>query len=102
MNNRKNPIDSILDPNDNGPVTLYDDNDNGIEFKQICLVPIKKQIYCILKPVKPLEGLDENEALVFQIYTDKEREDTLLLITDQKIIDDVFEVYDKLFEERKA
>ena len=97
MNSKRNPIDALLDPNDNAPITLYDENDNGIEFKQICLVPIKNQIYCILKPVKPLEGLGANEGLVFQIYTDKEREDTLLLITDEKIISDVFDIYDDLY-----
>lgn len=98
---KKNPIDQILDPNDTDPVVLYDDKDNGIEFEQICLVPLKKQLYCILRPTKPMKGLDADEALVFQIYTDKEREDTLLLITDSKLMDEVFNVYYELLNKER-
>ena len=95
---KKNPIDAILDPKDNGPVTLYDAHDNGIEFEQICLIPIKKQIYCILRPVEKMKGLADDEALVFQIHSGEDREDSLILITNQKIIDAVFNEYYKLLE----
>lgn len=101
MNNKKNPIDAILDPKDSSNITLYDEKDNGVEFEQVCLVPLRNQIYCILKPVKALNGLADDEALVFQIYTDEERRDTLIMITDSKIIDEVFDIYYKLLDQNK-
>ena len=100
--NERNPIDALLDPNDTDPVVFYDDMGNAASFEQICLVPIGRQIFTILKPMGKVPGIGEDEALVFQIYTDKEREDKLLLITDREIIDKVFKVYDKLFDEQNG
>lgn len=100
MKKERNPIDAILDENDIDPIILYDDKNNPVEFEQICLVPIKDIIYTILRPTAPLEGLGEDEALVFQIIED-EMEDSLIIITDDKIIDEVFAVYNKLLDEAK-
>lgn len=101
MIERRNPIDAILDPNYNGNVVLYDSEDKGIEFEQVCLVPINRQIYCILRPVKKqLMGLGDNEALVFQIIEKTKKEDALIFVNDKTIIDKVFDIYYKLLDNK--
>lgn len=46
-----------------------------------------------------MEGLGEDESLVFSINENENNQEYLLLITDEKIIDDVFAVYDDLVKE---
>jgi len=49
-----------------------------------------------MKPVIPMEGLGEDEGLVFLI---NETMKSFELVTDEEIIDSVFAVYDRLVEE---
>ena len=49
----------------------------------------------ILKPVQPLDGMKENEALAFAIDEEEERLD---LIADGETINKVFDIYDSLCE----
>ena len=72
-----------------------------IAFEQIAIIPIIKDVYVILKPVVPLEGLGENEGLVFEIKNN-ETEEYLSLVTDEDIIDDVFDIYFKLIDENEG
>ena len=101
MITKKNPIDMILDPQNNDNVVLYDEKDIGIEFEQVCLVPINNEIYCILKPVnKDIMGLEEDNGLVFQIVPKNQREDVLMFVENAKTVKKVFESYYKLLEEK--
>ena len=98
----RNPIDIILDPNSNENVVFYDSDDKPIEFEQVALIPIGKQLYCLLSPVeKQIFGLDKDQCFVFQIFTDKLREDSLLIISDENIINQVMSVYKELYEDNK-
>ena len=92
------PIDAILDPDNNDAIILMNENGEEIAFEQIALIPIERELYVILKPVQPMEGVGEDEGLVFLI-AGNEGEEYLELITDMAIIDAVFEVYDRLVEE---
>ena len=73
-------------------------NENGedIAFEQIALIPQQEAVYLIVKPVQPIEGLGEDEGLVLLINEGLQRFD---LVTDEEIIDKVFDVYDQLVEE---
>ena len=95
----ENPIDMLFDEDNNDPIYLYSEKGEIIGFEQIALIPIKANTYAILKPIKPMEGLGEDEGLVFEIKEDTEGNEYLMLVVDEKVIDDVFEVYDRLCEE---
>jgi uncharacterized protein YrzB (UPF0473 family) len=102
MSEYQNPIDALFDEENNDAIVLFNERGEEIAFEQIALIPLNERVYAILKPVMPLEGLGENEALVFSIEENEEtNEECLVLVIDEEIIDKVFDVYDKLVEDSK-
>ena len=95
MSDYINPIDALYDEDNNDAIILFNEKGEEIAFEQIAIIPQNGKAYAILKPIQPLEGLGEDEGLVFFVNED---EGILELITDEKIIDDVFTVYDELVE----
>lgn len=98
------PIHRLLDPKDSDPIVLYDENDKKVEFEQIALIPLDDRLYTILKPAKKMEGVADDEAIVFSFQEDDEQAPILVVEENDKIIDEVFDVYNKLLdeEEKKA
>ncbi len=94
----KNTIAKILDEDNDENVFLYDNDDNEIEFEQVALIPLDEDIYVILHPVDELEGLENDEALVFKV-DEENKENGLEIVTNPKIIDKVFDEYYKLIQE---
>ncbi len=99
----KNPIDCLYDEDNNDIIVLFNEKGEEVGFEQIALIPLTDKTYAILKPVSPMEGVNEDEGLVFSIEASKEDgQEYLVLVTDDKVIDDVFDVYDKLIDEENA
>jgi uncharacterized protein YrzB (UPF0473 family) len=94
-------IDKLYDEDNNDLIYLFNEKGEEIAFEQIALIPIKQDTFAILKPVVPLEGLNEDEGLVFDIKVNEDGLEYLMLVVDEKIIDDVFEIYFKLVEENE-
>jgi uncharacterized protein YrzB (UPF0473 family) len=94
-------IDKLYDEENQDLIFLFNEKGQEIAFEQIALIPILKNTYAILKPVVPLEGLGEDEGLVFEIKTN-DNEEYLALVVDEDIIDDVFDIYFKLVEENEG
>ena len=95
--NRVNPIDAIYDENNEDNIVLYNENDEPMEFEQIAVIPIEDNVYVILKPAIPVEGIADDEALVFEIIDDKE----IHIVADEKLATKVFDIYYKMLEEVK-
>lgn len=95
----KSVFDKLFDPEDKSNIVLYDEKEEEVEFEQVAIIPVKEDVYAILKPVKKLEGLDEDQALVFALEETEEGEELLNLVDDDDIIDIVFDEYEKLFDE---
>ena len=94
----RNPIEALLDAEDDQPIILFDEHDNEVEFEQIALIPYKNKAYAILKPVKEMEGVKEDEAIVFALLEDENGEDLLSIETDEAIVNAVFDEYYKLLD----
>ena len=92
----ENVIDKLFDEDNNDVIVLKNEKGEEVAFEQIALIPLAAKTYCILKPVQPLEGMGEDEGLVFSIETTDEGLEYLALVVDEKVIDDVFDVYDEL------
>lgn len=97
-NEKMSAIDIILDENNNENVILFDENNKEVEFEQIALIPLEDDLYVILRPVEKIDGIEENEALVFQISTHDD-EDIIEICDDFDIVDKVFEEYYSLLKE---
>ena len=91
------PLEMLLDENCNDNITLYDEDGEATEFEQIAVIPLDEEVYFILRPID-LEGLEDDEAFVFQLI-ESEDGDSIDFIEDDEIIDRVFDVYNSLFDE---
>lgn len=91
------PIDMLLDENNTDNIKLYNEENEEVEFEQIALVPIAERIYAILKPAATMEGVADDEALVFGIE-EIDDEDCLIIVEDDTIVDKVFEEYYKMLK----
>ena len=90
MNEEMSVVDMLLDPDNESPITLENDKGQLIKLDQIAIIPLKDQLYAILKPITKVEGVGEDEALVFRVDVE---EDTIEIVNDFKLIDKVFDRY---------
>ena len=99
MDKNENVIENIFGDDDfTDNVTLYDEADKPVEFQQIAVIYLDDDSYCILRPIEKITGLSENTGLVFKLDESGE-EAQLVIITDEKTIDAVFDEYEKLYAE---
>lgn len=92
------PIDMLLDENNTENIKLYNEDNQEVEFEQIALVPIEDKTYAILKPVANMEGIADDEALVF-VIDEIDDEECLVIVEDDAIIDKVFEEYYQMLKD---
>ena len=94
----RDAIEMLLDEECTDDITLYDENNNPVDFEQIAVIPLDERLFAILKPVEPLEGVGENEGIVIEI---DEENDDIYTVNEDEIVDKVFEEYYKMNEEEK-
>ncbi|MBE7076775.1 MAG: DUF1292 domain-containing protein [Clostridiales bacterium] len=97
----KDPIKQILDEKNIENIILHDENNNPIEFEQIAVIPLEEtnKLYAILIPITPMQGVEEGEGVLFEL--DEEKGD-LIVINDEKIIDKVIAIYEKMLNEGES
>ena len=98
MQENVSPVEALLDPDNDENIILYNEKDEAVEFIQIAIISLNNNLYPILKPAQPMEGLSEDEALVF-VIAEVDGENALLLESDDAVIDAVFEDYYRLLRE---
>lgn len=102
-NNSVNSQNSQGGPNagDDSIITLKSAKGEDIQFVEIAGIAYNNNFYAILQPVKLLDGMDDDEALVFKV-TQKNGEDCFEIELNDSVIDAVFEEYDKLYEQENG
>lgn len=90
------------DYNDDDIITLLSDKGEEMKFTEIAGIAYKNSFYAILQPVELLDGMDDDEALVFKVTKGSDGEDKFEIELDDNIIDAVFEEYNKLYDEAHA
>ena len=80
-------------------ITLTSESNEEIDFVNIAQIVYQSKIYAILQPVELLDGMDEDEAFVFEVKTDEEGQNSYTIVTDDEIVDEVFSRYNQLLEE---
>ena len=99
MDNEMSLVEMILDPDCETPIKLTNEKNEIIEFDQIAVIPLDDKLYAILKPITKIEGVGENEALVFRVDVE---EDSVEVIYDFDLCDRVFDIYYDLLEKQMA
>ena len=99
-------LDVLLDKDNKDPITLMDEKGKQLSFEQIAMivheVKKEKKLFAILKPVDKIEGIGENEAIVFLVDQDKNGNTILKIEEDEDVAIDVFDDYYDLLEEEMA
>lgn len=94
-------LDILLDEENDSPITLYNELDKPIRFDQVAIIPMNEKLYAILKPIDEMEGVADDEAIVFCIEEDDEKSE-LVVETDEAIAMQVFDEYYKLLDEQEG
>ena len=89
-----------LDIDDDDIVTLTNADGEEIDFVEIAGIAHNGNFYAILQPIELLEGMDDDEALVFKVTRDANGEDHFEIELDDEIIDAVFKEYNRLLDEQ--
>ena len=83
-------------------IVLRSASGEEIEFIEIAGIAYKGKFYSILQPVVLLDGMGDDEALVFEVSRADSGEDKFEIVLDDEIISAVFKEYDKLYEEAQG
>lgn len=93
----ENEMDNELEKDDD-IITLLSATGEEIDFVEIAGIAHKGNFYAILQPVELLEGMEDDEALVFKVSRNEAGEDKFEIVLDDEIIDAVFAEYNRLFD----
>lgn len=94
----KNAIELLLDESYEGEVELIDNDGKRFSVIAIAVVPYDKQLYAIvIDKVDYDKGNFEEGGYVLHI---QEEINKISVVKNVNIISEVFEIYDRLFEER--
>ena len=80
-------------------ITLRSANGEDIDFIEIAGIAHEGKFYLILQPVELLDGMDDDEAFVFEVKTKEDGGSEMEIVVDEEVIDAVFAKYGKLYEE---
>lgn len=86
------------DDNDDDIITLLNKDGEETDFVEIAGIAYNGNFYAILQPVELLDGMDDDEALVFKVTKNADGEDNFEIELDDAIIDAVFAEYNKLLD----
>ena len=80
-------------------ITLKSADGEDIDFIEIAGIALNGSFYAILQPVELLEGMGEDEALVFEVTHLPNGEDSFNVVVYDGICEAVFQEYYKLLDE---
>ena len=88
--NNNNDVELI---DDDEVITLFDDDNNPVKFYEVACIEYQGEFYALMQPVEPMEGLGEDEALIFKVREEDEDNDVFEPETDEAVLDAVFNEY---------
>lgn len=74
-------------------ITLTDDAGNPVDFYEVACIEYKGEFYALMQPVEPMEGLGEDEALIFKVREEDEENDVFEPVYDESVMEAVFNEY---------
>ena len=95
-------LDILLDEENDDPITLYDETEKAIKFEQVAVIPEGEKIYAVLKPLDEMEGVQDDEAIVFLVDVDAEGNAMLVIEQNEEVAIKIFDKYYSLLDEQEA
>lgn len=96
-------LDVLLDEDNKEPIVLMDQKGKQLTFEQVAVIPyeVKKELkyYCVLKPLDKIEGIADDEAIVFVVEKDSNGNSVLKVEEDEEVAIAIFDKYYDLLED---
>ena len=98
-------LDVLLDQDNKDPIVLLDEKGRQLSFEQVAVIPYgaenDKKLYCVLKPIDKIEGIADDEAVVFLVDEDDNGNTILRVEENEEVAISVFDKYYDLLEEAR-
>lgn len=95
-------IDMLLDEDNDESITLFDETGEPFSFEQVAVIPKDDILYAILKPLQHVDGLSDEDMLIFKIFETDDGEADMEMVTDDAEAEAVFEELNSLMEEAET
>ncbi len=100
-------LDVLLDQENRDPIVLQDEKGRQLTFEQVAIIPFDldektRKLYVVLKPLDKIEGIADDEAVVFVCDQDKDGNTVLKVEENEAVAISVFDKYYDLLEEAAA
>lgn len=83
-------------------VELTTDDGKKLKFFFVGTIEYKGKNYSAFEPAEEIEGLSEDDLVIFELAGDGEDDAELLPVEDEKLLDEVFEEFCKALDEEDA
>ena len=93
--------DTDLD-DDGDYITLTTAEGENIKFLEVAGINFHGSYYMILQPEELLEGMADDEALVFKVTTKENGDNSYDIELDEGIVDGVFAEYNRILDEQEG
>ena len=95
-------LDRFLNPNDTDPIVILDKYGREMRFEQVAVIPHekngKKELYVLLKPLDKIQGIKDDEMILFVTDTDANGKTVIRVEEDIKIWREVYKKYLELLK----
>ena len=82
-------------------VTLTTDDGKQLKFYFVGTIEYKGKNYSAFEPAEEIEGVSEDDLIIFELSGDDEETADLLPVEDEKLLDEVFEEFCKALDEEE-
>ena len=89
----KNANENVEIMEDDEIVTLYDDNNEPVDFYEVACVEYKDDYYALLELVEEMEGLEDGDVLIFKLEEQEDGTDLFMPVEDETLLNEVFDEY---------
>ena len=84
---------------DEDNVTLTTDDGKKLKFYFVGTIEYKGKLYSAFEPAEQMDGIEDDDLIIFELSGDDEKTADLLPIEDEKLLDEVFEEFCRVLEE---
>ena len=74
-------------------ITLLDMYNNDVDFYHVATIDYEEKWYVFLQPVKPIDGIKEDEVIIYELGLDDEGDDKFIPIENDELLEKVFQEY---------
>ena len=74
-------------------ITLLDMDNNDVDFYHVATIDYEEKWYVFLQPVKPIDGIKEDEVIIYELGLDDEGDDKFIPIENDELLEKVFQEY---------